>query len=71
MTLHSYNSTVHGSIHMPPENSWAQHEKVYVSILNKRAEHRVNFSFEIGDLVRLSHAHLSKGGMLLRDFQSL
>ena len=57
----SYNNTTHGSIHMPPatvnrENSRALYENVYVPILNKRAKQRVNFSFEIGDLVRLSRA---------------
>jgi hypothetical protein len=46
---------------MPPatvnrENSRALYENVYVPILNKRAKQRVNFSFEIGDLVRLSRA---------------
>ena len=57
----SYNHTVHSSIFMAPadvneKNSLALFEKVYIPILNKRAAHPVKFSFENGDLVRLSRA---------------
>ena len=57
--VYSYNHTVHSSIDMAPadvneKNSQILFEQVYIPILNKRAMHRTHFSFEIGDLVRLS-----------------
>ena len=57
--LESYNNTTHGTTGFRPaqvttENALALYEKVYIPILNKRASERLIFSFNIGQLVRLS-----------------
>lgn len=55
----SYNATVHSTTKMAPDavnqdNAAELYERVYIPILNKRAEHRPVYSFAVGDLVRLS-----------------
>ena len=55
----SYNNTVHSSIQMTPSsvddaNSSLLYDRVYAPILHKRSRQPVIFSFEIGQLVRLS-----------------
>ena len=64
----SYNHTVHNSIGLPPAdvnaNNTAQiYNDVYLPIVNKRAEHKPTFSFEVGQLVRLSRkpGHFDRG----------
>ena len=57
---YSYNHTKHGSIGRPPadvnaENTAEIYKEIYIPILNKRAQQKVIYSFNIGDLVRLSH----------------
>lgn len=57
--ISSYNNTVHGSTGFKPvevneTNALTLYEKVYIPILNKRAEETVKFSFSVGQLVRLS-----------------
>jgi len=57
----SYNNTVHSSIGTKPadinEKNYHQvYEKIYLPILNKKASTTLNYSFQIGDLVRLSLA---------------
>lgn len=55
----SYNNTIHGSIKMAPaavtrDNSMELYDRVYLPILTKRAHQKVDYAFEIGDLVRLA-----------------
>lgn len=57
----SYNHTRHSSTGWAPadvnlKNSRQLYEHVYIPILNKRAKHPITYSFEVGDLVRLSRA---------------
>lgn len=61
--VRSYNNTVHSSTGYAPadvtdENAYELYEKVYMPILDKKAKRKSQFSFEVGQLVRLS---LSKG----------
>lgn len=56
---HSYNHTKHGTTkekpaEVTPENADEIYQKVYMPILNKREGQKPNYSFAIGDLVRLS-----------------
>jgi len=55
----SYNHTVHSSIDAKPadinEKNYRQvYEKIYLPILDKKAKTPLNYSFQIGDLVRIS-----------------
>ena len=57
----SYNTTVHSTTgfapaQVTPDNALALYERVYIPILNKRANQKIPFSFEVGQLVRLSLA---------------
>lgn len=57
--ISSYNNTVHSSTGFKPaevdeKNALNLYEKVYIPILNKRAEETVKYSFSLGQLVRLS-----------------
>ena len=55
----SYNNTIHGSTKMAPadvtsKNSMELYDRLYIPILNKRAQKKIHFALGIGDLVRLS-----------------
>jgi hypothetical protein len=58
----SYNHTKHSSIGIAPAevnsgNINDIYQRVYVPELNKRAQHQPHHSFNVGDLVRLSHTN--------------
>lgn len=55
----SYNNTIHGSTGFKPAdvteaNAMELYERVYIPILDKRAKETTEFSFRVGQLVRLS-----------------